>query len=240
MRWWPGKKTSGIDWPAFMAERADQARDIRLRRFLQSPLPGPETPMDQVPMAALDMETTGLDEKRHAIVSIGIVPFTLSRIRFSRRFYQVVRPPRPLNEESITFHGITHAEVARAPDLREVLEPILNAMAGRIVVVHYRGIERPFLNAAVKARLGEELFFPMIDTMELEARRHRQSYTARLMQWMGRAPTSIRLYDSRTRYHLPYYQAHHALTDALATAELLQAQILTHYSPATPLKELWC
>jgi DNA polymerase III epsilon subunit-like protein len=33
--------------------------------------------------------------------------------------------------------------------------------------------------------------------------------------------------------NLPRYQAHHALSDALATAELLQAQVAPHYSAAT-------
>jgi DNA polymerase-3 subunit epsilon len=38
---------------------------------------------------------------------------------------------------------------------------------------------------------------------------------------------------------LPLYQAHHALTDALATAELLQAQIATHYPADVTVGELW-
>ncbi|NLW04889.1 MAG: 3'-5' exonuclease, partial [Pseudomonadaceae bacterium] len=43
----------------------------------------------------------------------------------------------------------------------------------------------------------------------------------------------------RERYGLPNYHPHDALTDALATAELLQAQIAHHYSPDTPLKKVW-
>jgi DNA polymerase-3 subunit epsilon len=56
---------------------------------------------------------------------------------------------------------------------------------------------------------------------------------------MGKKPVSIRLADSRLRYGLPLYQAHHALTDALATAELLQAQIATHYPADVTVGELW-
>ncbi|MCP1328190.1 3'-5' exonuclease, partial [Halomonas sp. 707D4] len=51
---------------------------------------------------------------------------------------------------------------------------------------------------------------------------------------------SIRLDASRQRYGLPSYQGHHALTDALATAELFQAQVAYHYSPETPLERFWC
>ena len=191
-------------------------------------------------MVALDMETTGLDEHRHAIVSIGVVPFTLHRIKLAERRYWVVNPSRPLDEASIAYHHITHSEIAQAPDLEAILDELLVQLAGRLVVVHFRNIERPFLDAAVKARRGEGVLFPMIDTMSLEARLHRQTLWARFRRWLGRPPVSIRLHASRERYGLPAYQGHHALIDALATAELLQAQIATHYRPDTPLKDIWC
>lgn len=227
------------DWPEYLTQRAGVARDSCLGHFFAASALTPDIPIGETPLVALDMETTGLDVDRHAIVSIGLVPFTLQRISLPRRRYWLVRPPRPLNEESIKFHHITHSEVAEAPDLDEILDELLATLAGRLVVVHYRHIERPFLNAAVKARRGEGVLFPVIDTMSLEARRHRQSAWARFRRWMGRPPASIRLHDSRARYGLPRYQGHQALIDALATAELLQAQIARHYSPETPLHELW-
>lgn len=226
-------------WPEYLARRAKTARDPRLARYFAAGLPVPETPIGEAPMVALDMETTGLDERRHAIVSIGVVPFTLGRIALARRRYWVVRPSRPLSEKSVTFHHITHADIAQAPDLDVILGELLDVLAGRLVVVHYRHIERPFLDAAVKARLGEGVMFPVIDTMSLEARIHRQSLLARFKRWMGRPPASIRLYDSRARYGLPPYSGHHALIDALATAELLQAQVARHYSATTPVSALW-
>ncbi|MEQ6916891.1 3'-5' exonuclease [Halomonas aquatica] len=226
-------------WPEFLASRAEQVQDPALASFFAAGAVAPDTPIGEVPMVALDMETTGLDERRHAIVSIGLVPFTLRRILLSERRYWVLRPPRPLEEKSVTFHHITHSDIANAPDLDEILDELLEALAGRLVVVHFRHIERPFLDAAVKARRGEGLLFPVIDTMSLEAKRHRQSLLARFRRWIGRPPASIRLYDSRARYGLPVYSGHHALIDALATAELLQAQVATHFSLDTPVGELW-
>ncbi|WP_336268484.1 3'-5' exonuclease [Vreelandella arctica] len=236
----PRQKITQADWKGYMAQRAQQAGNPALQQFFSTSLPDPETPISEVPMVALDMETTGLDERRHAIVSIGVVPFTLSRIKLAERRYWVVKPPRPLDEASIAFHHITHSEIAQAPDFEEVLDELLEQLAGRLVVVHFRNIERPFLDAAVKARRGEGALFPMIDTMSLEARLHRQTLWARFRRWLGRPPVSIRLNASRERYGLPPYQGHHALVDALATAELLQAQIATHYRPETPLKDIWC
>ncbi|CAH1043604.1 3'-5' exonuclease [Halomonas sp. TD01] len=235
----PRQKVVQANWIGYMAERAEQTHDDALRQFFATPLPNPDTPIAQVPMVALDMETTGLDERRHAIVSIGVVPFTLDRIPLAQRRYWVVKPPRPLDEESIAYHHITHSEIATAPDLDAVLNELLAVLAGRLVVVHFRNIERPFLDAAVKARRGEGVMFPMIDTMSLEARMHRQTLWARFRRWLGRPPVSIRLNASRERYGLPAYQGHHALVDALATAELLQAQISHHYTPETRLKDIW-
>ncbi|MFY0992566.1 3'-5' exonuclease [Halomonas sp. C05BenzN] len=226
-------------WADYLASRAAGARHPLLASYFAAGGASAETPIAEVPLVAMDMETTGLDARRHAIVSIGLVPFSLSRIRLAERRYWVVRPPRPLNHESVTYHHITHSEVAEAPDLEVVLPDLLEVLAGRLVVVHYRHIERPFLDAAVRERLGEGIRFPVIDTMSLEARIHRQSLWARFRRWMGRPPVSIRLQNSRARYGLPAYHGHHALTDALATAELLQAQIAAHYKPETPVGQLW-
>ncbi|MGQ4878845.1 3'-5' exonuclease [Billgrantia sp. LNSP4103-1] len=232
-------RSQGLAWPAYLQYRADEAREPLVRHFFSAGCPEPDMPISEAPLVALDLETTGLDVQRHAIVSIGLVPFSLDRIPLARRRYWVVRPSRPLSDASITLHRITHSEVAGAPDLGEILPELLEALAGRLAVVHFRHIERPFLDEAVKARQGEGVRFPVIDTMSLEARLHRLSPWARLQRWMRRPPVSIRLADSRRRYGLPDYQGHHALIDALATAELFQAQVASHYDPATPVKKLW-
>ncbi|NGP54646.1 3'-5' exonuclease [Thioalkalivibrio sp. XN8] len=228
------------DWLARMQRQAAAARDPRLRRFYEAwQLPG-STPLRDVPLAALDLETTGMDPRRHSIVSIGIVPFDLGRIRFSQRRHWIVRPRFPLQALSVTLHHITHSDLAAAPDLGEVLGDVLDALAGRLPVVHYYPIERAFLDSALRFRLDEGIEFPVIDTMQLEARWYRQSLGARLRHWLGRRPVSIRLHESRLRYGLPAYQPHHAALDALATAELLQAQVAARFSPDTPVEALWC
>lgn len=228
------------DWPSFMANRAGEAKDERLRAFLSSWAMTPDMPVRETPLVALDMETTGLDPRRHSIVSIGLVPFDLRRIRFSERRHWILKPRFPLENLSVTLHHITHSDLEGAPDLNEVLEDVLGAMAGRLPVVHYRAIERSFFESALAFRLGESVVFPMIDTMAIEARFHRQSLAARLGRWLGRKQVSLRLQDCRGRYGLPYYQPHHAVIDALATAELFHSQVATRLGPDTPIGALWC
>ncbi|MDR9435395.1 MAG: 3'-5' exonuclease [Thiohalophilus sp.] len=226
-------------WQEYFAQQATACNTPALQRFYAAGLPDDDTPISEVPLMALDFETTGMDPHKHDIVSIGMVPFDLRVIRPARGHYWVVKPSEPLREESITFHRITHSEVQGAPPFDNVLDDILEQLTGHLVVVHYRNIERPFLDAAMMAGRGEHCLFPLIDTMELEARWERQGYWRRIRHFFGSQPVSIRLADSRRRYGLPDYSAHHAKVDAMATAELFQAQVARHFTPETPVSELW-
>lgn len=229
------------DWCRRFEVLAQSARDERLRAYYAAGMVSGDTPLSAVPLMALDVETTGLDPVKDGIVSIGLVPMSLERIRASASRHWILKPRVPLGEESVTIHGITDSQVRAAPDLKQVLGEVLQAVAGHVLVVHCRDIERQFLNGALRSRIGEDIAFPVIDTMDLEARLYRNQPRGWLDWALGRHPAqvSIRLADSRRRYNLPRYRPHHALTDALASAELLQAQVAHRFSPDTPLRELW-
>nr|WP_297401289.1 3'-5' exonuclease [uncultured Marinobacter sp.] len=226
-------------WPEQYQALADAATNPLLVAFYRAGCPAPETPMSEIPMVALDFETTGLDPNQHSIVSIGLVPFTLDGIQLGRARHWIVRPQLPLHQTSIEIHGITHSDIDKAPDLQEVLGDLFAELNGRVTVVHYRAIERPFLDVALKWRLGEGIRFPVLDTMAIEAHLHPNRQPSRWQKLTGKTPVSIRLADSRARYGLPHYAAHNALIDAMATAELLQAQVLHHFNPQTPIGDLW-
>lgn len=225
------------DWPARYQQLAQSAQAAVLRHFYAQGLPPADTPIAEVPLVAIDFETTGLDPEQGDIVSIGVVPMQLQRIYNRDSRHWIVRPRSRLGEESVVIHGITHSDIEESPDLARYLQPLLEQLAGRVVVAHYRFMERNFLNQALLSRLGEGIQFPVIDTMALEAAANRLTLWQRLC---GRRRPSLRLTDCRRRYHLPFYHPHHAHTDALACAELLQAQVAAHYSPQTPVGRLWC
>lgn len=231
--------TTNTNWHEEFRHLAETARDTRLHDFYRAGCVQPDTPIAETPLVALDFETTGLEPDQHSIVSIGLVPFSLDGIQLGEGRHWVVRPHLPLHQTSITIHGITHSDIDKAPDLNDILPDVLGALAGRIVVVHYRNIERPFFDVAMKWRLGEGFRFPVLDTMAIEAHLHPHRHPTRWQRFKGMKPVSIRLADSRQRYGLPHYAAHNALIDAIATAELLQAQIRHHFAADTPVSDLW-
>jgi DNA polymerase-3 subunit epsilon len=237
----PGAGVDTVDWPARCHRLAADANDARLRDFYAAGSVAGDTPLSAVPLVALDVETTGLDPARDGIISIGLVPMTLQRIRASASRHWILKPRVALGAESVTVHGITDSQVRSAPDLLHILDELLQQMAGQVMVVHCREIEQQFLDQALRARIGEGIAFPVIDTMELEARLHRGQRLGWLDRLRGRKPpvVSIRLADSRRRYGLPRYRPHHAMTDALSSAELLQAQVAHHFAPDTPVGDLW-
>ena len=238
----PDPESQGTDWPSRYRHLAQAATDERLRRYYAAGMVAGSTPLSQAPLMAMDVETTGLNPERDGIVSIGLVPMSLECIHASASRYWLLKPRVDLSDDSVTIHGITHSQIARAPDLLDVLDDFLQAIAGHVIVVHYRNIERHFLNGALKPRIGETIQFPVIDTMDIEARLRWPKPPGLLARLMGKkAPPrpSVRLADSRLRYGLPHYRPHDARTDALACAELLQAQISHHFSPDTPVERFW-
>jgi DNA polymerase-3 subunit epsilon len=231
-----------VDWSARFKTLAEDSTVPMLSHYYETGVVSGDTALAEVPFVALDLETTDMDPRKGAIVSLGLVPFSLSRIRVREARYWVVRPRRELAEESVLIHHITHEELQAAPRFSAVLPELLDALAGRVVVVHYRRIERPFLEQVCRRWTGEGLEFPLIDTMAIEALGlyRQKGFWGQIGGWLGfQRRTSLRLGVCRERYNLPAYAAHHALTDALATAELFQAQVAWHFDPAKPLQQCW-
>lgn len=235
----PLQPFADVPWPDRYQALTEATKNPLLKAFYQAGCCDANTPLSQVPMVAMDFETTGLSATEHSIISVGLVPFTLEGIQLSAARHWLVKPQLALHQTSVTIHGITHADLEQAPDLIEILPELLTCLAGRLPVVHYRDIERPFLDVALRHRLQEGIQFPLVDTMAIEAHLHPDRRPSRWQLWRGKKPLSIRLSDSRLRYSLPHYAAHNALMDAVATAELLQAQIAHHFSEQTPVSDLW-
>ncbi|QUX97848.1 DNA polymerase III subunit epsilon [Marinomonas sp. CT5] len=222
------------DWQAMFSEWAEEAPEGPLKQYYQAGMIAPDTALEDTPLLALDLETTGLDPSQDEIISLGLIPLTNKTIRCQGAQYWMAKPERSLNAESVTIHEITHTELAEAPRLHAILDEILVALAHQVVVVHCVAIERQFLLEASMKIYGYPLYFPVLDTMDIE----RQATFKPWWKRFGKQP-SLRLDACRQRYKLPRYKAHHALTDALSSAELLQAQISYHLDPTAEISNYW-
>lgn len=225
------------DWDEFYSEQVQETLFAPLNTFYQQPLLDVLQTMEAADFVALDIETTGLDAQKDDIVSIGLVPFDHQRIYLARAKHWIVSSHR-LTPESVVVHGITHSDLAQAPSLKTVLPEIIASLQGKQVVVHYRYMEREFLRAAIAELWQQNFLFPVIDTLEIEAKRLRETQTL-MARFMKKQLPSLRLLHVRERYHLPAYENHNALVDALATAELLQAQIANLQLIKKPVRSLW-
>ncbi len=233
-------RTPTLPWPDQLRQLEARARHPALKQFYAATQLDPERPLNEQPLLAIDLETSGLNPEREHILAVGIQPFTLNRIPLGQREQWYVHSPRPVSQGAVAIHQITDSSLADAPKLVDILPKLMAKMAGHLMVVHYRAIERGFLNRASKQLWQEPWLFPVIDTMSLEAKIYRKK--SGWQRWFRRPKhqPSIRLADARERLGLPFYPPHAADIDALATAELLQAQIAHRYPAHLPIHQLWC
>ena len=191
--------------------RGWRARGEAARAYARASRPSPSTPWREAGYCVVDLELSGLDPRRSEIISFGALPIDDGRVRLDGAASGLVRPTRPLAEESIRVHGIRAADLAEAPLPAEALEPLLAAMAGRVLVAHHALIERVFLSRALR-RIGVRLYGPVLDTALLGR--------IWLAERDGELPRRMTLSDMTLACGLPVHSPHTAVGDALTTAQL--------------------
>ncbi len=198
----------------------DSAPPGPLRDYLSAPFPSPGTPVTQLPLLAVDVETTGLDTERDRVVAVGWVPVDGLAIDLSGARRRVLAMRMDVGH-SATVHGLTDDAIAAGAVPIDVLVELLGALTGRVLLAHHAAIEVGFLDAACRRVYGQPLIATSVDTLALQHRVITEGTGARSEP----LPGELRLWASRERYGLPRYRAHEPLTDALACAELYLAQV---------------
>jgi len=181
---------------------ADDRIDARLR-------------LRDVSLLAVDLETSALRPEHGEIVSAAWVALEGGAVRLDSAAQWLLRPAGTVGQ-SATVHGLRDCDLHGGADAADLLCALLDAARGRLLVFHHAPLDTSFLNALCQATCGAPLLLPYIDTVEL-------------LQVGARAagqplpPCSLRLPQARSERGLPAYLQLDALTDALATAELLLA-----------------
>jgi DNA polymerase-3 subunit epsilon len=162
------------------------------------------------PLAILDLETTGIDVQTASIVEIAIVKITPDLEREER--CHRVNPGVPIPPAATAVHGITDADVANEPqfaalaaDLRMFLDACdlcgfnLKRFDLRVLYAEFKRADLPL---CLDGRA-------ILDPMEMFHRREPRDLTAAVKFYCGRE----------------HRDAHSALADALAAAEILDAML---------------
>jgi DNA polymerase III subunit epsilon len=162
---------------------------------------------------AVDLETTGLDLKRDEIISFGSVGIDGGRVIARNSIYRLVAGAAHIPPEAIAVHALRPADLADAPPWEESAELLLQALTGRVLVAHAAWVERAFLNRAFRT-LGVPAPRIVVDTAALARRAG--------LAGVG-APGEPSLELLARKLGLPVHEPHHALGDALTTAQVFLA-----------------
>ena len=185
--------------------------------YARAPRDKGKTPWRDARYCVVDLELSGLDPLNDEIISFAAVPIDNGRVIAGGALYGLCRPTRPLPEGSILIHGLRTVDLDEAPPFDEAIQPLLSAMAGRVIVAHVAWVERSFLSRAFE-RQGIRLREPSLDTYEL----------GRLLALASEEPSApMDLGELAQSLSLPVHRPHHALGDALTTAQVFIA-IVTH------------
>lgn len=178
-------------------------------------------PWDSVDYLALDLETSGLDARRHQILSVGMVPVRQGAIRWGEHEYTLVRPlsMEELDGEAIGIHHILPEELRAAPPLEEVMERVAARLQKAVLLVHHAPLDVEFLRRTFE-RLGRKWPRPPVADTRVLASRVEQRMQ-QLEPYARELPRGLE--ELRRAFGLPAFDPHHALADALATAELFLA-----------------
>lgn len=113
-------------------------------------------------IVALDIETTGLDPRRDAIIEIGAVRFNGRRVE--REWSTLINPGRPIPPYITQLTGITNEMVAHAPPIRAVVADLARFVGDDPILGHNVGFDISFLK-----RYGLFELNDVIDTYEMAA-----------------------------------------------------------------------
>lgn len=161
------------------------------------------------PYAVLDFETTGLSAKRDRIVEVAVARVNADG-RIEDEFATLINPDG--RDVGPTFiHGITNAQVKRAPTFGDVAPELLSRLSGAVVVAHNATFEEAFLAAELQRAGIDVAQIPALCTL-----------------WLGRqtfVTPNYRLGTLARAAGVPLVDKHAALGDVRAVSALLPLMV---------------
>ncbi|MEJ5172448.1 MAG: 3'-5' exonuclease [Hydrogenothermaceae bacterium] len=167
-----------------------------------------DTPEDE--FVAFDTETTGLDPKKDEILSIGAVKIKENKIELRDRFYTVIKPNFPINEETIKIHGLRKKDLENGIPIEDAVEKFLYFIGSRTLVGYYLEFDVAMINKYTRKMIGIEL-----PNKQIEVSGMYYDYK------IGKIPqgfVDLRFDSILKDLNIPTFGKHDALNDAIMTA----------------------
>jgi DNA polymerase III subunit epsilon len=114
-------------------------------RGLADDLAAADAPWDGVPVALLDVETTGRDPSADRVVEVGIAVGRGGDV--IARYNWLINPGMPIPDEARQVHGITDDDVRESPRFEVIAHEIAAALGGCIPAAYNAAFDRAFLHA---------------------------------------------------------------------------------------------
>lgn len=203
--------------PGWLFTRWAALRRQWLLRRLQAPefafLFDPPPPNEWV---ALDCETTGLNTRTDAIISVGAVRIVGDKIMTSERLELLIRPDQQVSADSVRVHRLRQQDLQDGLPLAAAMRQLLHFVGSRPLVGYYLEFDVAMLNRAIAPILGMGLPQRRIEVSALyhdykfgQLPPHHQQ---------GNVEIDLRFTTLLDDLALPQREAHDALNDAVMAA----------------------
>jgi len=167
------------------------------------------TPLSEVSFVVVDVETTGGSPQLDSLTEVAAARYRGGELLGTYQTF--VRPDERIPPFITALTGITDAMVADAPRVGEMLPSFLEFLGGAVLVGHNIRFDRSFIDHALVATGRDRLANPSVDTLALARRLVRDMVPDCKLGTLART------------LRLPHQPSHRALTDVLATGDLLHA-----------------
>ncbi|WP_022941339.1 3'-5' exonuclease [Psychromonas hadalis] len=194
-----------------------------IRALLSAPLPDIDADLYQLDYIALDFETTGFEPENDYLLSVGYLPMEAQKLLLDRAVETFVKSSEKIKAETAVINHITPEMLEKGAPLHDVMEVLITALTGKVIIAHGCMIEKRFLDYYLQKHFKlPPLPLLWVDTLCIEK--------SLSIHHGNHKSADFRLSSVRARHGLPEYPAHGALVDALATGELYLALLKVRFA----------
>jgi DNA polymerase-3 subunit epsilon len=197
-----------MGWFARWQRRPDsEVASAAQREWQALPEPTRGAHLDTLRCVGMDTETSGLDPERDRLIAVGACSIDAGSIRIGECFAATLRQEQFSSSANVLIHGIGHGAQAagEAPD--QALAAYLRFARRDVLIGYHTAFDLTVMRRCVRATLGIDYRPPALDLALLLPALAGKGSGWTLDQWLQVCG-------------LRAFARHHALADAVATAEL--------------------